>query len=110
MWGLYGLSLLYIAAVYTCVLTMDNAEPPTGPVVDLNAGSVRGLSYQIAFGYRLDRFLGIPYAAPPIGELRFPAPQPTTPWEGVRDATRFANKCPQNSVPFPWNVTVGKLK
>jgi len=46
-------------------------------------------------------FRGIPYAAPPTGELRWRAPQPATPWNGVRDATRSAPPCLQASV--GWN-------
>ena len=34
-------------------------------------------------------FKGIPFAAPPVGDLRWRAPQPATPWEGVRDCFRF---------------------
>jgi para-nitrobenzyl esterase len=37
------------------------------------------------------KFLGVPYAAPPLGELRFKAPKPLTPWSGVRDAVDFPN-------------------
>ena len=40
-------------------------------------------------------FLGVPYAAPPVGELRWKAPQPPAKWSGVRDATAFAARCPQ---------------
>ncbi|WP_433731569.1 carboxylesterase/lipase family protein [Actinoplanes sp. CA-051413] len=35
------------------------------------------------------KFLGVPYATPPLGELRFKAPQPPRPWSGVRDAVSF---------------------
>ncbi len=43
-----------------------------------------------AFIYR-----GIPYAAPPTGELRWKAPQPAAAWTGERDATKWPNRCPQ---------------
>lgn len=40
-------------------------------------------------GRRVVRWRSIPYAAAPVGELRFRAPQPVQPWQGVRDATEF---------------------
>jgi para-nitrobenzyl esterase len=40
-------------------------------------------------------FYGIPFAAPPVGPLRWKAPQPVVPWQGVRDATRQAVPCLQ---------------
>ncbi|MFC7722367.1 carboxylesterase/lipase family protein [Nonomuraea recticatena] len=40
-------------------------------------------------------FLGMPYAAPPVGPLRWRAPRPAASWEGVRDATRPGAQCPQ---------------
>lgn len=40
-------------------------------------------------------FLGIPFAAPPVGDLRWKAPQPPTRWSGVRDATSYAARCAQ---------------
>ena len=42
----------------------------------------------------MNTFLGIPYAAPPVGPLRWKAPQPKAPWPKLR-ATKFANHCPQ---------------
>ena len=44
-------------------------------------------------------FLGIPYADAPVGEYRWRAPRPVTPWDGVRDATKYAPDCPQVSLP-----------
>ena len=43
-------------------------------------------------------FLGIPYAAPPVGELRWREPQPAAPWQGVRQATAFASRCLQGRI------------
>ena len=43
-------------------------------------------------------FLGIPYAAPPVGELRWRAPQPPIPWEGVRPCLDFGFSCPQQNM------------
>lgn len=40
-------------------------------------------------------FRGIPYAAPPVGPLRWRPPEPCAPWTGVRDATRWSSDCPQ---------------
>ena len=43
----------------------------------------------------INAFRGIPFAAPPIGALRWRPPQPVTPWEDVREARQFAPACPQ---------------
>jgi para-nitrobenzyl esterase len=41
-------------------------------------------------------FKGIPFAAPPVGELRWRSPQPPVPWQGVRKADHFGSICPQS--------------
>ena len=45
-------------------------------------------------------FQGIPYAAPPVGELRWRSPAPVAPWSGVRDATAPGNPAPQLAQSF----------
>lgn len=45
-------------------------------------------------------FLGLPYAAPPVGNLRWKAPEPPARWTGVRDATQFGHRCQQWHI---WN-------
>jgi para-nitrobenzyl esterase len=62
-------------------------------VVDTADGKVRGEAVDRA--YRV--FEGIPFAAPPVGDLRFRPPAPVEPWRGVRDATQPGSPCPQVS-------------
>ncbi|MFE5410363.1 carboxylesterase/lipase family protein [Microbacterium sp. NPDC056569] len=88
-------------------LTMTDAAPQAGstgsatarPVVQVSAGAVRGTRHG-----GLDRFLGIPYAAPPVGERRFRAPEPASPWEGERDAATFGPTAPQR----PYSPAIAK--
>jgi para-nitrobenzyl esterase len=65
------------------------------PIVRIAGGSVRGAA--VSAGYE---FLGLPYAAPPTGNLRWRPPQPPDGWHGIRDATQFAPSCPQPASPF----------
>jgi para-nitrobenzyl esterase len=60
------------------------------PIATTDDGAVRG----VAAG-SINEFLGIPYAAPPTGHLRWRPPQPPAEWQGVRDATQFGPSCPQ---------------
>jgi para-nitrobenzyl esterase len=59
------------------------------------AGVVRGSS--VGDG-RVGVFKGIPYAAPPVGELRWQPPRPAAPWQEVRDGTRFGPRCLQGRI------------
>lgn len=65
-----------------------------GDVVQTSLGAVRGETVtEIGVSARI--FRGLPYAAPPVGDLRWQSPQPAPSWEGVRDATAWPNRCPQ---------------
>jgi len=66
-----------------------------GPLAVTSTGRVQG---KVAGA--TDEFLGIPYAAPPAGALRWAPPQPAVPWSGTRPATSFAPHCPQSASPF----------
>src|SRR5262245_55490042 len=46
-------------------------------------------------GGEIRSYKGIPYADPPVGSLRWKAPQPVVPWKNVRNATTFSSGCPQ---------------
>jgi len=50
-------------------------------------------------GKEVSIFRGIPYAAPPVGDLRWKPPQPAEPWEGVRECTEFSNISPRAELP-----------
>lgn len=60
------------------------------PVVYTRSGAVRGTELDGVWAWR-----GIPYAAPPVGPLRWAAPHREHPWDGVRDASEFAARAPQ---------------
>ncbi|KAG5861540.1 hypothetical protein JTB14_015720 [Gonioctena quinquepunctata] len=64
-------------------------------VVEVSEGKLRGCEKTNYDGELIVAFLGIPYAKPPVGELRFKAPQPPEPWQGIKDATKVGNKCVQ---------------
>lgn len=83
-------------------MDLPYALPEPGPVVITSRGAVQGISREWQ-GHRSAAFLGIPYAQPPVGGLRFAAPEPPAPWEGVRDATRYgptAQVAPLGEVTF----------
>lgn len=68
-------------------------QPPRVQTVD---GVIQGrIAKEPSSGVILDEFQGIPYAAPPVGALRWKPPQPVTPWAGVREAERFGPRCMQ---------------
>jgi len=69
-----------------------------GEVVETQWGAVRGtVTSDDVVGVSARIFRGVPYAAPPVGDLRWRAPQPAEPWDGVRDATEWPDRCPQGS-------------
>jgi para-nitrobenzyl esterase len=62
------------------------------PEVRIDTGYLSGIHDAVA---RLDEFRGLPYAAPPVGPLRWKPPQPVAAWTGVRPAARFGPRCMQ---------------
>ena len=80
-----------------CFLTVASAHAAIEDPVRLEAGLVAG-GETTATGVRV--FRGLPFAAPPIGERRWRAPQPVAPWDGVRDASKFGNVCVQRATVY----------
>jgi para-nitrobenzyl esterase len=79
-----GLALGLSAAVQADSLTVKTAQ-----------GKAQG---KIINGGKVKAFLGLPYAAPPVGSLRWKAPEPAAKWKGVRDATHYGARCMQGPV------------
>lgn len=90
--------LPFLAVLYFALCLLPRSSPcapshanVTGPVVHVSSGQLRG-----AMQGSTAVFLGIPYAAAPVGSLRWRDPQPPASWTGVRDATRPGSACFQN--------------
>nr|XP_053639879.1 pyrethroid hydrolase Ces2a-like isoform X2 [Cherax quadricarinatus] len=84
-------------------------------VLNTPSGKIRGERYVLDDGSRGMRFLGIPYARPPVGALRFAAPEEAGPWEGVLDALQFGSMCYQPLENDVWdtvesNVDLGHIE
>ena len=79
-----------ILALLLSVITLHASAHAERPTATVDTGAVQGV-----IEYDMHVFKGIPYAAPPVGELRWRPPQPAASWGGVRDASTFGNSCPQ---------------
>lgn len=87
-------SLVGLATAVAVVGMATPAEAGERPVVRTDAGLVRGVASSTA-----EVFNGIPYAASPVGPLRWRAPQAVAPWAGVRDASQPGDRCAQPADP-----------
>lgn len=86
--------MMMAAAAVVAILTAPAMAAP-GPQVIVAQGAVEGVTQ-----YDVQSFKGIPFAAPPVGNLRWRAPQPAAPWQGVRAADHFAPDCLQEAASF----------
>jgi len=84
----------YLAVMAATLAISIPAYAQDGVQVTLDSGVVAGSEEAGILSWK-----GIPFAAPPVGALRWRAPQPVAPWSGVRQATAYGHDCMQ--VPFP---------
>lgn len=82
----------FIIAALAAMLSACSA-PETNPVLEIEGGKVQGVASETP-GVTVYR--GIPFAAAPVGDLRWKAPQPVTPWEGVMVADTWGAPAVQN--------------
>jgi para-nitrobenzyl esterase len=87
-------TLPLVMLAVTSMLAAAPASARGGPVVAVDTGKVQG-----AVDGGVASWKGIPFAAPPVGDLRWRAPQPAAAWSGVRAAQAYGNDCMQ--LPFP---------
>src|SRR5262245_14642691 len=93
-----GIGCILVVAVLASVVASAPTRAsaaPTSPFVATDNGPVRG----VAIG-DVQAFLGIPYAAAPVGDLRWRPPQEHAGWQGVLDASAFGSHCPQVATPY----------
>ena len=82
---------LVVAILFSTVASAQT--PPcigSSDVACTEQGAVRGVMQGATMAFK-----GIPYAAPPVGPLRWKPPAPAARWDGVRDGSRFGAMCPQ---------------
>ncbi|SEN05635.1 para-nitrobenzyl esterase [Sphingomonas gellani] len=87
-------AFLILAASSALAVAASAQSQDRGTRVTIDTGALRGSSTD-----GVSAFKGIPFAAPPVADLRWRAPQPAAKWSGERDATRYGNDCMQ--LPFP---------
>src|SRR5690242_2565919 len=85
-----------LCAAMFCVTGAGAELPGSGPSVKVTGGEIRGKALKSGAAFK-----GIPFAAPPVGDLRWKPPAAVKPWSGVRDAAEFGPACIQ--VALNWN-------
>ncbi|MGN3974802.1 carboxylesterase/lipase family protein [Tsuneonella sp. SYSU-LHT278] len=88
------------AAIAALTGPAQAGTPVPTPIVETAQGKVQGLKDE-----GVDAFLGLRYAAPPVGPLRFRAPQPAADWDGIWDATSLGAPCMQMYTPSGPNTS-----
>lgn len=88
--GLLATALFAAGAFASMPALAHDHDDDSGPTVRTAEGTVRGFKKN-----GVNIFLGIPYAAPPVGNLRWQPPQPVKKWKDTYDATEYKSTCPQ---------------
>ncbi|XP_060248097.1 pyrethroid hydrolase Ces2e-like isoform X1 [Meriones unguiculatus] len=91
------LTRLTIAACGFLLLLQVQGQDSASPIRTTHTGQIRGsLVHMKGLDVGVHSFLGIPFAKPPIGPLRFVPPEPPESWSGVRDGTSYPARCLQD--------------
>nr|XP_048287092.1 liver carboxylesterase-like isoform X1 [Myodes glareolus] len=91
--------LFAVACGLLLLLLHVHGQDSASPIRNTHTGQVRGSLVHVKDGeLGVHTFLGIPFAKPPVGQLRFAPPEPPEPWSGVRDATSEPAMCLQTDI------------
>jgi para-nitrobenzyl esterase len=90
-----GMKVTCALAFVGLLLALSTASYADSLTAKTEQGKVQGKTINNG---KVNAFLGLPYAAPPVGDLRWKAPQPPAKWKGERDATKFGAHCAQGRV------------
>ncbi len=93
-------ALVFAIASVLALVACDRQAPSPQPEPTTRRNITQGDLVGIRGPYGNDAWLGVPFAKPPIGELRWREPQPPLPWPGVLSATEVAPPCVQFASPF----------
>lgn len=84
-------TLLFTSLLLPALPDLGHAQTATPPL-DVSGGKIVGTRQD-----DFDEYLGVPFAAPPVDDLRWRAPQPILPWEGQRETRKFSPACAQTA-------------
>ena len=99
-WTTFGEDMIVLWLACAITKTTEQVDTATveevscvgeGPLITSSTGCIEGVSYQ-----GLSMFLGIPYAEPPVGELRWKRPEPISDWDGIKKADVLSSACVQD--------------
>lgn len=88
---------LIILVLEVLVIRGSHSSPTDNLIVTTNYGKLKGILESSRYNRTYCAFKGIPFAKPPVGNLRFRAPIPPDPWKNVRDASKDAPMCIQKN-------------
>ena len=87
--------------IFTCLALISLVKAEEYVSYSTLQGNVRGIVKSARNGESFNAFMGVPFARPPIGDLRWQPPQPPPRWEGTLDATKMPNLCTQDDLYEP---------
>lgn len=89
------LSHIVAVGIAAAAISASASEPQKRAMAttSVEPGAISGIATEDA---KISSFKGIPYAAPPVGDLRFRPPAPAEHWKGMREASAFGPMCPQH--------------